>query len=127
MYRGARGFTLVEALISSLMLAAGAAVVCSLALRCLTNDGYGMYYEQGYRLLDECLDKVIAGGVRESARQEMTVGDFGRRYPQYKYTIEFRKVEQAGLYEVTAEVAWEIEGYRNSVKTATLMYGGKDE
>ena len=117
-----RGFTLIEALVSSVILAVGAVVVCGLAQRCAFNTARGVEYEQGYRLIDECLETVVASGVGQLSRQEKVTGDFGGRYPGYAYQVEISESDRAGLYEVLAEVSWRAAGQEYKVKGATLVF-----
>ena len=93
------GFTLIEALLSSLILAVGAVVICSLSQRCVVNNVRGWEYEQGYRLVDERLDWVLAEGVGKLAGEEIIRGDFPRRYPDYKYEVKIEPMEREKLYQ----------------------------
>ena len=116
------GFTLIEALFSSLILAVGAVVVCGLSRQCVQNTVRGLEYEQGYRLLDECLDKVLAAEVGKLAQQETIHGDFGSRYERYKYELNIVPTDDVGLYRVTATVGWDVQGQQYQVQAMTLMY-----
>ena len=120
MYKG--GFTLIEALLSSLILAVGAVVVCGLSRHCLQNTVRGLEYEQGYRLLDECLDKVLVDGVGKLAHQETIYGDFGSRYERYKYEVKIEPTDAVDLYRVTAFVGWDVAGQEYQLQAMTLMY-----
>ena len=117
----APGFTLVETLVASLILAIGAVVICSLGYRCTTNTRRGMEYEQAYRLLDESLEKVLTADIAELAKKQTMEGDFGERYPLYKYLLYIEPTPHNGLYEVTATVTWQVNTQQYSVKTTTLL------
>ena len=116
------GFTLIEAVMGSLILAVGALVVCGLAQRCAWNYGRGMEYEKAYRLLDECPDRAVSGDFGELVRQREVVGDFGQRGEGYKYAVEVKEEETAGLYEVSAVVSWQGAGQEYKVTGTTLVY-----
>ena len=116
------GFTLIEALLSSLILAVGAMVICGLSQSCLRNTLRGWEYEQGYRLIDECLDIVAAGEAGELAGKEIIEGDFGQRYPNYTYALKIKPEGSENLYEVTAIVRWEVGPQQYEVEATTLIY-----
>ncbi len=116
------GFTLVEALVGSLILAIGAVVICGLSYRCIINNKRGLEYEQACRLLDECLDTVVAGRLEELIRTKRIEDDFGDRYPNYSYVLETKEVENSQLHRVTATVRWLVGEKQYQVRAATLMY-----
>lgn len=115
------GFTLIEALLSSLILAVGAVIIGGLMQRTLQNNLRGWEYEQGYRLVDECLDNVVGQGLARIGYGS-TEGDFGDRYPNYRYEINIEPAEQTDLYRVTATVLWEIGAQNYEVSASTLLY-----
>ena len=117
------GFALVEVLLGSVILALGAAVICGLCRKCLVHNLRGIEYEQAARLLDECLDRAATDEMlRELIVARTVVGDFGRRYPDYSYTLDLEATEPADLYEVTAVVAWEVLGKNYQLQATTLIY-----
>ncbi len=121
--RSTGGFTLVEALASCLLLAVGAVVVCGLSRRCLVNSREGMEYEQAYRLVDECLDRVAAMGLAGYKQQTKVRGDFGERYEGYRYKVEVKEREGGvNLWEVRATVVWGAEEAEKQVSAMTLLY-----
>ena len=117
-----KGFTLVEALAGSLILAVAAVVVCGLSHRCMVNNKRGMEYEQAYRLVDECLDRVTATGLEELIQKRSMSGDFGKRYPNYRYLLEIEPTEAMDLWQVTAKVSWEVSDDEYKVEATTLLY-----
>lgn len=121
LHRKLKGFTLVEAIVSCMILAIGAVVICGLARRSVESNQRGIWYEQGYRLLDECLDRAVA--QKEAILKEREVqGNFDGRYPGYRYVLEIKQGETAGLYRVRATVTWEILGQEHSARGETLIY-----
>lgn len=117
------GFTLVEALMGSLILAVGAVVICGLSHRCMYNQRRGMEYEQAYRLLDECLDKVVATWAVETTHNTTLQGDFAPRYPAYSYTVQLEPSELGdNLCRVTARVSWQVQSDEYDVQATTLVY-----
>ncbi len=119
---GRQGFTLVEILVSSLILAVGAVIVCHLANQCLINTTEGIRYAHGYRLLDEALNKVASGKIRELADLKTIEGDFEPRYPNYRYRIEIVRADQIDLYRVRASVLWKEGSNEYNVQAETLFY-----
>ena len=116
------GFTLIEALVGSLILAIGAVVICGLSYRCMINNKRGVEYEQACRLLDECLDTAAAGSLEELIRTKRIEGDFGERHPNFKYILEAVEVENRQLHRVTATVKWTVGREEYQVQTTTLLY-----
>ncbi|MCP4343082.1 MAG: hypothetical protein GY799_30450 [Desulfobulbaceae bacterium] len=116
-----RGFTLIEAIASCLILATGAMVVCGLARQSIERNQRGIWYEQGHRLLDECLDSAVAKKEDILAKREVR-GDFDGRYPGYNYILEIEQAQTAGLYLVKAKVTWKIIGQEHSARGETLIY-----
>lgn len=116
------GFTLVEALVGSLILAIGAVVICGLSYRCMINNKRGMEYEQACRLVDECLDTVVAGKLDDLIRAKQMEGDFGDRHPNFSFILEATKVENSQLHQVTATVRWKVAKEQYQVQTTTLIY-----
>lgn len=121
-YKRVKGFTLVEALAGSLLLAVVAVVVCGLSHRCMVNNRRGMEYEQAYRLADECLERVSATGPRELVHKGSLSGDFGQRYPNYQYQLEIELTESTDLWQVTAAVRWGVDGNEYEIQVTTLLY-----
>ncbi len=120
--RRKNGFTLVEALVGSLILAIGAVVICGLSYRCMINNKRGLEYEQACRLLDECLDTVAASRFEELIRTKRIEDDFGDRHPNYSFVLESTEVENSQLHRVTATVTWTVGKEEYQVQTETLMY-----
>ena len=122
---GRGGFTLVEVLVASVILGAGAAVIWGLTRHCAESNERGAEYEQAYRLLDEVLDRLTVEGVAPNAGAGTIAGGFGRRYPGYQWAAEVEAAERmAGLYKVTATVSWEVLGQRYGEQVTTLVYDG---
>ena len=116
------GFTLIEAVVGSLILAVGAVVICGLARRCMDDNARGAQYEQAWRLLDETLDKVVALGVGKQANQAVTEGDFAERFPGYKYKLQIKPTSSSNLYQVDAQVLWVNAAQEYIVQTTALIY-----
>ena len=121
--RGAGGgFTLVEVLVGGLILAVGAVAICGLSRHCLQNNVRGQYYEQAYRLLDECLDRVAALGIDIFQGEKQIEGESAQGQRNYRYVVRIEPSEQNGLYEATATVTWQESRQDYEVSTATLIY-----
>jgi len=116
------GFTLIEAVLSSLILAVGAVVVCGLAQRYMFSYQHGAEYEIACRLLDECLEKITVPDNNVLAEHKTISGDFGQQYPRYDYLITIEPAETHGLYQVTAQVNWKHAGLMYKVTTSTRIF-----
>lgn len=100
----------------------GLVVICGLSGRIMHNNVRAMEYEQAYRLLDECLDGVLAKGTGQIAAEKKLAGDFGQRYPNYTYTLELEPTDTPRLYKITGTVMWYAAEKRYTVETTTLMF-----
>lgn len=121
--RESGGFALVEVLLGSLLLAVGAVMICGLCRRCVIDSMRGVEYEQAARLVDECLDEAAATDIlTELIVSREIEGDFGDRYPNYRYALELKATDQADLYEVTATVSWEVLDKQYQLEATTLIY-----
>ena len=121
------GFTMIEALLSSLILAVGAVVICGLSQRCTVNNVRGWEYEQAYRLLDECLDTVADGQDQPVSAMNSIEGNFGDRYPNFRYKVNVKPTTRGNLtavdlYEVTGIVHWNVGTQEYQVQATTLIY-----
>ncbi len=116
-----RGFTLVETLLGVVILALGAAVVVGVSQRCLRHTVRGMEYEQGWYLLDEVMDKSAFSSPAQAVGK-VQVGDFGSRYPDYRYEIKVASAGQERLYKVTGVVKWDVQSQLYEVQAETLVY-----
>jgi Tfp pilus assembly protein PilV len=119
------GFTLIEALLASLILAIGVVVICGITQRCLRDNQRGMEYEVAQRLLDECLDTVVVRGVGEYRSKGPVSGDFGTRHPGYRYQVELTPAGTSGLYRVTATINWGTADQPAKAQATTLLYDGQ--
>ncbi|MBN1764509.1 MAG: prepilin-type N-terminal cleavage/methylation domain-containing protein [Sedimentisphaerales bacterium] len=116
------GFTLIEALLSCVILAVGAVVISGLTQRCMQNNVRGWEYEQAYRLLDETLDKVLVMGIPAHADMGVVRGDFGERYAHYSYELRYEPTDDKDLYRVTGTVRWNAGSQTYQVQAVTLIY-----
>jgi len=118
---------MIEALLSSLILAVGAVVICGLSQRCTVNNVRGWEYEQAYRLLDECLDTVAGGQDQPVLSANSIEGNFGDRYPNFRYQVNVKPTTRPNLaavdlYEVTGIVHWNVGTQEYQVQATTLIY-----
>ncbi|MBN1845754.1 MAG: prepilin-type N-terminal cleavage/methylation domain-containing protein [Sedimentisphaerales bacterium] len=116
------GFTLIEALVGSLILAIGAVVICGLSHRCLINTKRGLEYERACRLLDECLDTMVVLHQEELFRAQKIEGDFGPNCPHFGYILQSEPADQNHVYRVTAIVQWQVGDKPHQVQATTLLY-----
>ena len=113
-----RGFTLVEALVSMVLLAVILPVAMqgiSLALR-LGEDA--KHRDEAATLAGGKLDELTATG---SWNNGPTSGDFGAAWPGYRWTATTQTWVDSNSTQLTVEVFWTARQVERSVSIATLV------
>ena len=101
------GFSLVEALLATLILSIGVVAIGQLVKLCNTNDSVGDRYEQAWLLLDSHLDELtIAENFDELAAKGKIEDDY-ESAPDYSYKIECKPAEHQDLYEIELVVTFQ--------------------
>lgn len=122
--KGRGGFTLVEALVSSVLLGMAAAALCALTTRCLVSTRLNRDHELAWQVLDRQLrlvdtmgiDAYVAQGEREG------IAEMGGRVFSWQITVSLEDI--GNLYEVTVMVGW-VENKRSRRITASTMLNGQ--
>ncbi len=115
------GFSLIGAIVSTLILATGVIIVCSIVLRCCQDNSRGAEYEVAYRLVDEVLSKIAPDKVAELYGESPIKGDFANRYPGYSYELEITLDAKLGLYKMKATVSWQVDKRQYQVYAETVI------
>jgi prepilin-type N-terminal cleavage/methylation domain-containing protein len=116
--RAPRGFTLIEALVSMVLLAVILPVAMqgiSLALR-LGEDA--KHRDEAATLAAGKLDELTATGAWNSGP---TSGDFGTAWPSYRWTATKQTWVDSNSTQLTVDVFWTARQVERSVSIATLV------
>ena len=121
--RGRGGFTLIEALVSSLLLGMAAAALCSMSTRCLVSTRLNRGHEMAWSVLDRQMrfvdtmgiDTYVAEGDREG------IEEMGGRMFSWRIAVSLEPI--GNLYQVTVAVRW-VENKRGRQISASTMLNG---
>ena len=100
------GFSLVEALVASVILSGVVVTVGAIGSRALVATRQDSQYERGAALLDRQLTMIDHMGVAAFIQSGQTEGDFGELAPGYRWRVVTRYLEVDQLYQVTIAVIW---------------------
>jgi general secretion pathway protein I len=116
-----RGFSLVDVMIGSVMLAIGLAVIISLNSRSLANQVEGERQLTASWLADELLSMVMVDGPVDFPKLNDVSGQFEEPFEDFRYDVD---IEDKGISEpflVTALVKWDGAGGERKVQVQTLI------
>ena len=124
--RSSGGFTLVEALVASVILAAAVLVLCSLSTRCLSRVSLNQEYERAWQLLDQQLMVIKSVGLDEFIAEDITEGEVQTGPDQQDRSKYYWKIDLASepldqLYRVTLTIRWLIHNRWHEISAQTLL------
>jgi len=117
-----RAFTLVETLLSILILAAASVVIAAVGQSCLSNYFEGQTYENAWRLADECMSRVEALGPANLVAELPWEGTFPQRYPVYHCLVTVTAGSSENLYEVAVVVRWQRDERIREIQLQSRLY-----
>lgn len=112
------GFSLVEALVASVILSGVVVTVGAIGSRALVATRQDSQYERAATLLDRQLTMIDHMGVSAFIQSGQTEGDFGEMAPGYRWRVVTTYLEVDQLYQVTIAVIW---ADRNRPKQLTAV------
>jgi prepilin-type N-terminal cleavage/methylation domain-containing protein len=116
------GFTLVEVLAASLILAVSTIVICQLCHHCINNHLMIGDYECAYRLADEIFERALARELPLPAHPDTLTGDFAPAHPEYAWSLTIKPAPRKNLYDLAVTVSWTAREKQYQITSATLMY-----
>ncbi|MBI9015626.1 MAG: prepilin-type N-terminal cleavage/methylation domain-containing protein [Phycisphaerae bacterium] len=102
-----KGFTLVEALLATLILSAGIVVISQLIKICSDNDSVGVDYEQAWNLLNIRLNELSLEDNLDELIAANTITVQCPDHPGFSYKLKIKAAQQQHLYEVTGSVTFQ--------------------
>lgn len=119
------GFTLLEVLVATVILAAGVVLISQSISRGIWGLALSRQYTTATFLAQQKLAELVAGII--SANE--TRGDFGEEYPSYSWELDFADVgdPMLDLEEVTLTVRWDAGRGERSVVVTTLREPFQEE
>jgi len=118
-----RGFTLVETIVSSVILCGTVIALASLSTRSLTTIQLNRQYEVARSLADRQLHLVDFVGVDKFAEKRRVEGVFDEMTPQYSWEIVTEQQDIDNLYLVKVTVSWVDRGRMYNVSVDTMLDG----
>ena len=121
MKRNCHGFTIIEALLAAILLAAGFVVLLTVVNRSVYNHSGVSAQEIAVMLADETLDRIGSGMDKLSDDNTRISGNFSANYPNYSWKAMVVH-KDVGLLQVDLTVLWEFNGVTNQYSVSTLFY-----
>jgi hypothetical protein len=115
------GFTLVEALVSTVIFCSAAIVIMAISARCMSGTRQDRIYETAWQLLDRQLTAVSYVGIDEYKKLGVMQGNFKSTDIDYRWTINARPSTVTGVDEVQMTVLWLEQKKSHSISLDTRM------
>ncbi|MDX2130679.1 MAG: hypothetical protein SFY69_01345 [Planctomycetota bacterium] len=118
----ARGMTLVDLLVATVMLGVSVVVLMGLSGRALSAQRSGENLQIAAMILDEQLNLVQARGADDYAsRYDDSEGVAEAPYEAFRYRVEISGGDSGDAYRVVATVSWEEYGQTKSATVETRI------
>ncbi len=119
----ATGFTLIEVLAASLLLALGVASICGVCARALSQAQLDQQREAAWRLVDRQFNIITAMGIDAFVLEDEAEGTEDYFGKEYYWTAGVREADLDGLYTVNVTVSWQDNQRWRRVAAATQYNG----
>lgn len=116
-----RGVVLIEAMVGGIILAAGLAVLISIATQSLTRQKMGEEQIVAATLLDQLLSMVLVEGPLEYPKDHDMQGRFDPPFDAYEYRLDFTEQDLSEPFLVTATVSWYSGGHQRDASVRTYI------
>jgi len=121
-----KGFTLVEVLVSSVILAAGLVTLTGISTRCMSYVQLNRDYEMAWQLMDRQLTMIESMGIDNFIEQEQREGEFGgeNEYDiKYSWQAKLASESEDALYRVDVDVFWQRRNRSHKITASTMLNG----
>ena len=119
-----KGFTLVETILSSVIMCGAVLALGSIGTRCLSETRLNRHYEKASSLANKQLHMIDFMGVEEFIEAGVMSGTFEEIDLMYGWTVQTQSQEIDNLYLVRVTVSWSERRHVQSV-TVDTMFNGK--
>ena len=116
-----RGFTLLEAIIGSVILAIALASILGLTGQSLASQRRGEHLRTAAMLLDEQLNLVLSVGPEDFGNVFSPRGTCPAPFESYRYEVTISSLGEGNPYEVVATVSWPSSSGTQRLSVQTLM------
>ena len=122
-----RGFTLVETLVSGVILALSAVALGAVISQGMNSLTLARDYQQAAELLDQTLTKIDLIGPSTLLYEGPTADFFDPPYDRFAWQAQIESRTEGYLYEVTVRIVWITPvGTQRSVQAQTLLNDAPD-
>lgn len=118
-----RGFTLVEAILSTIILCTAVLALGGVSTRALSRSHVNSRYETAANLADKQLTIIDNMGIDTFVRRNITEGVFEEKKSSYRWEADTQWEGTDNLYIVTITVSWNEMNRWHSVTVKTMMNG----
>ncbi|MCA9309953.1 MAG: prepilin-type N-terminal cleavage/methylation domain-containing protein [Phycisphaerales bacterium] len=119
--RGRTGFTLIEAIVGSVILALALVSILGLTGQALASQRRGEQLRDAAMLIDEQLNLVLAVGPEDFRRVFDAKGRCPEPFEDYSYEVKITSRGDGNPYQVIATVSWESGGRNQELSVETLV------
>lgn len=117
------GFTLIEAIVASVILCVSVLVLSSVSVKSLGQVKLNRQYGQAIELAQRQLVMIDYMGIEEFIKLGRMEGDFEGTEPMYHWAVAQSSVGIDSLYEVRVVVSW-VERKRNYEVSVVSRFNG---
>lgn len=117
------GFTLVEAIVASVILCGAVLAIGSISTRTLTATKLNRQYQTACRLADKQLSIIDYIGVEDFLDMHMTDGEFEELEQGYRWQVTTEPLDIDNLYQVKMTTSWVNAGKAYSISIDTRLNG----
>jgi len=121
--RKSRGFTLVEVISASALLALGVVVIAAITSRSLDALRLDTEYARAWEVLDRQLTVIDYIGIDTVVQKGITEGSFSEGDTNYRWWVTITDELYDKLKRVDITVAWERGGKVRSISASTMLDG----
>ena len=104
--KNSKGFTLIEALVSCVVLTGALVTLIAVNTRSMTNIRLNRQRDLAWQILDRQLTTIESMGIEEFIDQGITSGEIEESDLTYNWEIEVNSEDIDNLYQVNITVRW---------------------
>ena len=114
-----KGFTLLEAILSSVILCAAVMAIGAISSHTLSDTKLNRQYETAISLMDKQFAIIDYMGISEFIKLGRTAGAFKGFEPQYSWEVAVEQGIITYLYDVSSKISWSDGGKAHSITAQT--------
>ena len=116
-----KAFTLLEALVASVILGGAVVGIGAVSTRCLRQAQLSREYDTAWQLLDQQLTVIDYMGLQEFLDQGVNEGDIEHLVPTYHWQVHVAAQGIDDLHLVRVTISWQDQSRPYHVSASTLL------